>query len=580
MAEGDTIRRSTGEPLGFIAVSRRVLHLANRGPGRIEFLRDVSRLLLDLSGCESLELRACLARDEPQFIWSAKRHPSETFDFQVLAATPASGQPASLPADRAPWLEELIQSVIRGDVGRKSRNITQRGSFWTGDAVAELALRAGKDAGLAGKTDPFESLAIILFEVAPAAPAVLVLLSKRKYLFTAQNIELYEAMAQTLGLAVDDRRAQHALRERVKELTCLYSIAQIIENANGSITESLGEIVRLLPPAWQFPMAVVARIRLGDLEFAIGDFGRAIRRQEAPMIVDGVRRGVVEVGYAEDRPDFVEGAFLKEEENLIVAVAREVSLFIQRCEAQGEKERLAEQLRQADRLATIGQLAAGIAHEINEPLGSILGFAQLARKAQGLAEKVGEDLDKIILAALHAREIVRKLMLFARQSPPVRSSVKMNEVVEGCLALLTTQFTQHRVEVIRDLDPAPGTIFGDAVQLHQVVVNLCVNAIQAMPRGGTMTVRTRAEADALLLVIEDTGAGMPPDVAERVFQPFFTTKSPEEGTGLGLSVVHGIVLSHGGAIRFDTKPGAGTRFEVRFPTASPARGTPSNGSNG
>jgi signal transduction histidine kinase len=175
-------------------------------------------------------------------------------------------------------------------------------------------------------------------------------------------------------------------------------------------------------PARRFPTALVARIRLDDPEFATGYLRRAIHRQEAPLIVEGVRRGFVELGYTEDRPDFVEGVFLKEEGHVILAVAREVAHFIQRCEAQSEKERLAERLRLSDRLVTIGQLAAGIAHEINEPLGSILGFAQLARKAAGLAEKVGNDLDKIIRATLHAREIVRKLMLFARQSPPSRFS--------------------------------------------------------------------------------------------------------------------------------------------------------------
>lgn len=567
------------DPQDFIAASRRVLHLASRGPGRIEFLQEVSRLLLDSSGCDALLVVAGLEGGASRYRWSATRVPQESFSFEPRfesrcaspsSATGGTGALASCGTQPATWLDDLIASVLHREVGPKSRCVTSHGSYWTGDVVSELAL-ASANTLLPGAA-PLEigSIAVIPFDVNPSIPGVLALLGARKHMFSAQSLEFWEALTQTLGLAMDDRRSQHALRERVKELACLYAIAQVLESAEGPVSETFAEIVQLLPPAWQFPEALVARIRIDETEFATGDISQATYRQKAPVVVDDTPRGFVEVGYIEDRTEFVEGAFLKEEEHLIAAIAREVSLFVQRCDVRMEKLRLAEQVRQTDRLATIGHLAAGVAHEINEPLGGILGFAQLAKKLPGVPERVVQDLDKIIQASLHAREIVRKLMLFARQSPPSRSWVRINDIVDESLGLLGSRLTECGVKVVRDLDPACPAVFADSVQLNQVVVNLCVNALQAMPKGGMVTVRTRRSAALISIIVEDTGTGIPAEVTERIFEPFFTTKNPEQGTGLGLSVVHGIVISHGGTIRFDTRPGAGTRFEVCLPISAPS----------
>jgi signal transduction histidine kinase len=540
------------EPLDFIDLSRRVLHVAHRGAARIEFLREVSRMMLEFSGCETIELR--LTHGDLRYRWQAKMQP-EWFDFQLLAPSGGAASVAPSGEGRACWYDSLVDAMIRGESPSPIGGSTRRGSIWTGDA-------------------PAGSLAVVPFEVGEASPGLLVLSSPRMHMITAKNIEFYEAVAQTIGLAVNDRRAQHALRERVKELSCLYAVARIFEDVNDSIGANLQRAVAVLPPAWQHPEILVARITLDEVDYPVGDLPRAIHRQQAEITVGGVRRGVVEVGYTEERPEFAEGPFLKEEEHLIAAVAREVGLFVLRHEARHEKQRLAEQLRHAERLATLGQLAAGIAHSINEPLGGVLGFSQLARKAEGLPAGVADDLDKIIHAALHARDIVHNLMLFARQSPPSRAWVSLNTIVERCLSMLASRLSQGGVHVVSELGPRAPLIHADEVQLHQIVVNLCINALQAMPRGGTLTVRTHAEPDHLVLTVRDTGSGIPAEVSARIFEPFFTTKGPEEGTGLGLSVVHGIVAAHGGTIRFDTKPGEGTTFEVRLPTSSATAAAP------
>jgi len=267
----------------------------------------------------------------------------------------------------------------------------------------------------------------------------------------------------------------------------------------------------------------------------------------------------------EEKPELDEGPFLREERSLIDTVAREVAIIIERREAEAEKEMLQSQLMHADRLATIGELAAGVAHELNEPLNTILGFAQLAKKCQGLPQQAEEDMEKTIIASLHAREVVKKLMLFARRMPPKKTQVNLNQLVEEGLYFLESRCVKEGIELKRLLLPDLPEITADPGQLTQVLVNLVVNAIQAMPQGGKLTVQTLAGKGYVSLIVEDTGVGMSAEVMKNLFVPFFTTKELDQGTGLGLPVVHGIVTSHGGCIKVDSQPGSGSRFEVKLP---------------
>lgn len=355
-----------------------------------------------------------------------------------------------------------------------------------------------------------------------------------------------------------------ALGERVKELTCLYGIAQVAHRPGISLQETLQGIVELLPPAWQYPEIACARIILDGRSYTARGFRDGSHRQAADLMVAGARRGVIEVVYTRDKPEFAEGPFLKEERSLIDTVAREVALIIERREAEDYKSRLQDQLRHADRLATIGQLAAGVAHELNEPLANILGFAQLAKKAPKLPASAARDLEKIVVTCLHAREIIQKLLIFSRQTPPLKTQVDLNQVVEDGLGFLESRCAKAGIEVVRELASELPLISADPSQLDQVLVNLVVNAVQAMPEGGKLTIRTATGKQFVSLIVEDTGIGMTGEVRQKIFVPFFTTKDIDQGTGLGLAVVHGIVSSHGGSIRVDSEPGRGTCFEIQL----------------
>jgi len=356
-----------------------------------------------------------------------------------------------------------------------------------------------------------------------------------------------------------------ALRERVKELTCLYAISQIAGQPDISLKEILQGIVDLLPPAWQYPEVTFARIIFDGAFYTTPAFHDGCHRQTTDIIVDSVSRGTVEMVYAEEKPQADEGPFLKEERNLINAVAKQVALIIERKEAEQDKLKLHAQLRHADRLATIGMLAAGVAHELNEPLGNILGFAQLSKKCPGIPAPAKHDIEKIETASLQARDIIKKLLVFARQRPLKKSRINLNQVVQDSFYFFSARCAKGGIELVQTLSPNLPEIIADPALLNQVLVNLVVNASQSMPEGGKITVSTRSCDKNIYLTIEDTGPGISEEILEKIFVPFFTTKDVGQGTGLGLPVVHGIVTAHGGTIDVDSKVGYGTCFEIRLP---------------
>ncbi len=361
--------------------------------------------------------------------------------------------------------------------------------------------------------------------------------------------------------------ADAALRERVKELECFYAIAQVSAVPDCSVREVLEKIANLLPSAWQFPERACASIEFDALRLR-SHADRPMTedsRQEAAIAVRGVVRGKVAVGYPRSAWSQRTNLLLAEEQRLLNEVARKIADVVERMEGRQAHESLQEQLRHADRLATIGQLASGLAHELNEPLGGILGFAQLLGKTPRLPRAARGDVAKIETAALHARDIIRKLMVFARQSPPRLKEIQLNRLVEESASFWAWRCEDADVRVKHVLDPGLPAFPGDEGQITQVVVNLVVNAVQAMPEGGLLTLSTARSRMWVELSVADTGLGMTEDVQKRMFDPFFTTKDVNQGTGLGLSVVHGIVAAHGGRIFVESKVGRGTRVRTRFP---------------
>jgi signal transduction histidine kinase len=388
--------------------------------------------------------------------------------------------------------------------------------------------------------------------------------------FKQTDVEFYEGISQALGVALGYRQAQVELRERVKELMCLYGIAKIVEQDELSLEDILREIVKILPPAWLYPDIASARIILDDQSYLTPHFQEGEHKLKTDIVVGGSTRGFIEVSYSKEKPELDEGPFLKEERTLIDAIARELSIILERTQTEVEKEKLQDQLRHADRLATIGQLSAGVAHELNEPIGSILGFAQLLQKEPGLSDQACGDIEKIMRASLHSREVIKKLMLFSRQMSPQKTRINLNQVINESLYFLESRCAKEGIKIVRQFSPDLPDIIVDQAQMTQVLVNTIVNAIQAMSDGGKLTVRTGVSGKCVSLTIEDTGVGMEENIQRQMFQPFFTTKDVGKGTGLGLSVVYGIVTSHKGSINVYSKIGQGTKIEILLPYAVPS----------
>ncbi len=241
------------------------------------------------------------------------------------------------------------------------------------------------------------------------------------------------------------------------------------------------------------------------------------------------------------------------------------------------EEATRRQISRSEKLASIGRLAAGIAHEINNPLTGVLMFAHLLQEKGGRDAEDAQDLEVIVSETERVRNIVRSLLDFARQSPPSKELLDINSVVRDTLKLVHKQAERTNVVIEERLGDELPAVWGDRNQLAQVFVNLSLNALEAMPDGGRLSVSTSAHDGRVVIVVQDTGCGIKAENLDRVFDPFFTTKPPGEGTGLGLSVSYGTVEQHGGELTVESREGAGTTMTVALPIHdgdSPLEGVP------
>ena len=233
-------------------------------------------------------------------------------------------------------------------------------------------------------------------------------------------------------------------------------------------------------------------------------------------------------------------------------------------QAATEELRLAqENMVRTETLAAIGTLSAGVSHELSTPLNSILGYTQLIIAETDNGNPIKDDLRLIEQEAMRCKNILQGLLNFARAPIYEEKLTDINKVIDDTIALVEYQPAMKKIIVKKDLDGALAPIYGDPLQLKQVFLNLVLNAMQAMPNGGEMKLKTGNTQNGIEAVISDTGAGISEDEKKKIFQPFYTTKP--NGTGLGLSITYGIVKEHGGEINVESSPGQATRFKISLP---------------
>lgn len=290
-------------------------------------------------------------------------------------------------------------------------------------------------------------------------------------------------------------------------------------------------------------------------KIADGDYNQRIdvtSKDEIGHLVSAVNKMTIKLGQAH-----------QELENWARTLERKVE------ERTKKIEEMQHQLIQSEKLASLGKLAAGVAHEINNPLTAVLTNASLMLEELKDGDAGKEDLETIVRETMRCRQIVRGLLDFARQRTPERTLTNVNQLVENTLQLLQNQIVLQDIHVNKQLDKNLPQVYVDADQMQQVLVNITLNAVEAMPRGGTITIKSEQLVDGKIgLAITDTGVGIKKEDLKNLFDPFFSTKA--SGTGLGLAISHGIVHQHGGEIKVQSLHHKGSTFTVVLPVDSPA----------
>jgi signal transduction histidine kinase len=232
-----------------------------------------------------------------------------------------------------------------------------------------------------------------------------------------------------------------------------------------------------------------------------------------------------------------------------------------------ERTHLEEQLRRTERVAELGTLASGMAHEIGTPMNVILGRAEYLM-SRVTDEPVKKGLQTIVAQVERITRVMNQLLSFARRKPPQPGPLRVQDVVENSLDMFHERLSNHNIQVSTQMDPECPQVHADSDQMSQVVINLIMNAAHAMPTGGTLRFELRPEKDMVKFTLSDTGHGIPSAVINKIFDPFFTTKEFGKGTGLGLTVVKGIIEEHHGSIAVESEEGKGTTFTMLLPKSN------------
>ena len=469
-------------------------------------------------------------------------------DDSMIELTAASGVLASLAGDKLPVTGSAIGRIIRS------------GGSWS---VADV--RNHQDAversWYERDIDPVRGMAVVPVQRRGERVGAVVIVSTEAHTFSPLELERVEAMADLLSVALANaelfqtmKQAEWRFRTLFRAapdavLTVLHATGRIRE-ANDAVREVFGvephqiigkTLVDLLLPADS-----------GTMETALAAaFAGTPARVEVQVAMPSGATRVVALAASRlpeaDPPS-------------VLLIGRDMT----------QERELRVRLMESDRLAAVGELVAGVAHEVNNPLSSISAFAQLLLREPTLTPSQRESIDVIRTETTRASQVVKDLLAFARRSEPQRAPLDLNGVVARTVRMRQYQFAEASVCVETDLAEGLPSVMGDARQLQQVCLNLLTNSVQAMSTmsGGVLRVRSYAVGDAVRLEVGDSGTGISPSVRAHIFEPFFTTKKEGEGTGLGLSVSYGIVTAHGGTIEVAETSPTGSVFRVTLPSVT------------
>ena len=355
---------------------------------------------------------------------------------------------------------------------------------------------------------------------------------------------------------------EEKLKERVKELTCLYEISKTISRSGSIEKKVLKRIISSTKKAWRYSEDTHVEIQVPGYTLSTSQPQAESVYQTGDISIANVCVGFIKVHYPKNK--YTAADFLKEEQKLLDTIAFEIGNYLEKFQNIEKKQLLMRTVERIDRLSVLGEMTAGIAHELNTPLGNILGYAELI-KSSNTDPEIASDIVTVINSVVYCREIVKKLMYFSREMPQQLQLKEIKPIVIFVMSFLKQNFQEKSMksEVLFKNDNIMAKI--DSVQIKQVLFNLIINAIHASPKKSIIKIVIESDEKDLSITIEDQGKGIPDTIKQKIFEPFFTTKPTSDSCGLGLSVVHGIVTNHNGEIYVQDNTPVGTKFLIKIP---------------
>ncbi len=396
--------------------------------------------------------------------------------------------------------------------------------------------------------------------------------------FLKEERDLIDALAERLGRIVERKLAQqernkllHDMAERIKELDCVYKVANSIRK-HTTLEAIFRDVVMFIPPGWHYPEITRAKICFDGKQYVSEHFEKTDWRLTSDIIIKGQKRGSVEVYYMEERPVLNEGPFLKEERHLIDSIAQALSESIEHKLAE-EQAHQAELFR-ISRLNIIGEMASGLAHELNQPLCAILSCADLCLRATAGEikdiDRLKGDLQVIETQAERAGNIIQRIRALVKKQDTQRSDVDINGLIRETLSFIDTDIRRNEIKLSLELSEQMPKVTADTIQIEQVLLNLLRNAIEALAgtdieKRSLIIQTTRDSENVVKVVMRDSGDGLTAEVEKQLFNPFFTTKP--DGLGVGLSISYSIIEAHHGELWAKSNPDHGSTFGFTLPVA-------------
>ncbi|MEW6207549.1 MAG: ATP-binding protein [Acidobacteriota bacterium] len=387
-------------------------------------------------------------------------------------------------------------------------------------------------------------------------------------LLTTDDIDLLKALSGYVAIAIDNSLLYRSEMEKADELARLKEFSEnIIESVKVGIlvVDFDGSIT-----TWNSALEEIFSIRREQ------SLGRNVREVFDPDLIETIENATGQGGWAlrSSHHIYKYHATVEDGRKLTLNIslapfeaARGVvtgAMIV--IENATERAQLEQQLMQREKLSSIGLLAAGVAHEVNTPLAGISSYAQMLLQQIPESDQKHKLLEKIHLQTLRASEIVNNLLNFSRTGDTQFREVDINRVIDDTIQLLEPQLRSARMELARNYSQELAPAYGNPSKLQQVFMNLIINARDAMPGGGRLTIQTRMVETSLVVDFRDTGTGIDPENIARIYDPFFTTKEVGRGTGLGLAISYGIIQEHGGRMFVESRPGEGAHFTIKLPT--------------